>query len=431
MRKDNQDDFWNNLYILKNKDLEKVKVEGTFLTPKLSPDGKSIAVIYTDNKKSVFQQHYKLYLYELKDSTFKCITSDIDRNVVNTVNSDSRYGSGRQIEWIDNKIYFIITDHGSTKLYVHEETNKYLLGENESIECFAKMDEGIVYISQKINHPTELYIMKNNIRKITNFNKYFYDLPKPKKYTIKASDGIMLDLWFLAKDNEQRPGILEIHGGPKSAYGNAFMFEFYVLVSFGFNVIYSNPRGSDGDNEEFALNVKGHFGERDYKDLMETVEYGVNNLSLIKEKMGVMGASYGGFMTNWIVGHTNLFSTAITDSSLCDQISDFGTSDIGPSYDVDQISGDLWGNLEHYWNKSPLKHAKNVRTPLLIIHSDEDYRCSIVQAYELYTALKYLKKEVNLAIFPGENHEISRSGMPSHRIERLNLIVQWLKKYLL
>jgi dipeptidyl aminopeptidase/acylaminoacyl peptidase len=164
---------------------------------------------------------------------------------------------------------------------------------------------------------------------------------------------------------------------------------------------------------------------------MEIVNYAANNLPLNKQKMGVTGASYGGFMTNWIVTHTDRFRAAIAESSICDQISFYGTSDIGPDFGINQIGGDLWENLEYWWSKSPLKYLKNISTPLLIIHSDEDYRCPIGQAYELYTALKYFKKEVNMVIFPAENHDLPETGKPAHRIERLNIIVNWFKKYLL
>ncbi|MEM4779230.1 MAG: prolyl oligopeptidase family serine peptidase, partial [Thermoplasmata archaeon] len=204
---------------------------------------------------------------------------------------------------------------------------------------------GIYTISQKINLPQEIYLNEN---RITNFNKEFYNLPLPNEFKFKASDGEEIEGWFL-KNDSSHPTILEIHGGPKTAYGKAFMFEFYILNSSGFNILFMNPRGSDGRNEKFALQIKEHFGERDYMDIMEGLEFAIKNFHINGEKLGVMGGSYGGFMTNWILGHTNIFKAAITERSISNQISFFGTSDIGPEFNGDQIGGSPIENMEHYW----------------------------------------------------------------------------------
>jgi len=430
MRDDKQDVYWNNLYIFENGKMKKIEIDGSFSNPRFSPDGEKIAVVYSDNKKSVFQ-HHKVYIYNLQDDSFKCITDDIDRDIGNSINSDSRFGSGKLFDWVGERIYFTITDGGISRIFYHDEKgNIEFFSNNESIECFSIMEKGFAYISQSGTRPTELFLYNGKIKRLTKFNKYFESLPEPREFTIKASDGKDVDFWFLTKDGKERPTILEIHGGPKTAYGNAFMFEFQILASSGFNVIFSNPRGSDGYSESFALEIKEHFGERDFMDLMEIVEYALKNLPVNKEKLGVMGGSYGGFMTNWIIGHTDIFKAAITERSISNQISFFGTSDIGPGFNGDQIGKNPWDMLEHYWEKSPLKHVKNVKTPLLIIHSDEDYRCPIEQAYQLFTALRYYNKNVKMVIFPGENHDLSRSGKPKHRIERLKIILNFMKEHI-
>jgi len=208
------------------------------------------------------------------------------------------------------------------------------------------------------------------------------------------------------------------------------MHEFHVLTAKGFVVIFSNPRGSDGYGEEFA-DIRGHYGERDYKDLIEVVDEAVKRFDFIDpERIGVTGGSYGGFMTNWIVGHTKRFKAAVTQRSISNWVSFFGTTDIGYYFAPDQIGGDPWSNTEGYWEKSPLKYAPNVETPLLIIHSMEDYRCWLPEALQFFTALKYLGKTVELALFPGENHDLSRGGKPKHRIKRLELIASWMERWL-
>ncbi|WP_243678728.1 prolyl oligopeptidase family serine peptidase [Vulcanisaeta distributa] len=208
------------------------------------------------------------------------------------------------------------------------------------------------------------------------------------------------------------------------------------MTSEGFAVIFMNPRGgSDGYDEEFA-DIRGHYGERDYEDLMEGLDYVIRNYDFIDpNRLGVIGGSYGGFMTNWVITHTDRFRAAITDRSISNWVSFFGASDIGPYFANDQIGGgenrDFWTYLESYTAKSPIMYVKNVKTPLLIIHSLEDYRCWFEQAIQLYTALKYLGKEVRMVVFPGgENHDLSRFGKPNHRIVRLRAIVDWFNEKL-
>ncbi|MGB9693580.1 MAG: prolyl oligopeptidase family serine peptidase, partial [Fervidobacterium sp.] len=149
-----------------------------------------------------------------------------------------------------------------------------------------------------------------------------------------------------------------------------------------------------------------------------------------EKRLGVTGGSYGGFMTNWIVTQTNRFKAAVSQRSISNWISFFGTTDIGYFFGPDQLGGDPWSNTKGYMEMSPLTHVKNVQTPILMIHSMEDYRCYMVEAFQFFTALRYFGKEAKLALFPSENHELSRSGKPYHRIKRLNLIVEWFKKYL-
>jgi len=169
-------------------------------------------------------------------------------------------------------------------------------------------------------------------------------------------------------------------GGPRTAYGEVLMFEFQFFAQAGFNVIFCNPRGSSGYGEEFALSVVGHYGERDYQDLMEFVDYVVSKFNLDRSKLYVTGGSYGGFMTNWIITHTDRFQAAVTQRSISNWVSFYGTSDIGYHFTYDQIGSRPWENLDKLWDKSPLKYVKNARTPLLIHHAEMDFRCPIEQA---------------------------------------------------
>jgi dipeptidyl aminopeptidase/acylaminoacyl peptidase len=249
-----------------------------------------------------------------------------------------------------------------------------------------------------------------------------------------ASDGMLVEGWIHLPDGRpkgDRPLVLGIHGGPKTVYGHAFFIEFQMLAGAGFAVAYANPRGSDGYGEDWANTVQGHYGERDYRDLMEFVDHLLaQDLGLDPERMGVFGGSYGGFMTNWIIGQTARFKAAVSQRGITNWVSFFGTSDIGYFFSPDHVGGLPWSDPERYREKSPLTYVDAVSTPLLLIHSENDLRCPIEQAEQLFTYLKRLGRTVKLARFPEENHELPRSGKPNRRMERLRLILEWFKEWL-
>lgn len=249
-----------------------------------------------------------------------------------------------------------------------------------------------------------------------------------------ASDGGKVAAWALlppGKKQSGRPAVLEIHGGPKTVYGNAFMLEFQILAGAGMAVLYSNPRGSDGYGEEWAELVQGHYGERDFQDLMECVDHVLSlELGIDPQRMGVLGGSYGGWMTNWIVGHTDRFKAAVSQRGISNWASFFGTSDIGYFFNPEHVGGLPWANPDLYREKSPLTYVEQIKTPLLLIHSEQDLRCPIEQAEQLFVYLKRLGREAVLARFPEETHELSRSGSPNRRMERLRLITDWFTERL-
>jgi dipeptidyl aminopeptidase/acylaminoacyl peptidase len=405
--------------------------------PVFSPDGKQIAFLYRDVKNGRFQ-HNRICTISSGGKGMRQI-SDLDRNPGNSVNSDSRTATDVLLKWSydGRRLYFTATDRGRCSIYVTDtvegKTRKAYDFEG-SVESFDFLGDGFAVIAQDSSLPTELYTFEDGKTvRLTKMNREIEarKLRKAEHFSFNSADGVPIDGWYLSYGERKKPGILEIHGGPKTAYGNAFMFEFQLLASAGYAVIYFNPRGSDGYENTFSQAVREDFGGWDYQDLMKGVEFALQKYRNIDgARLGVTGGSYGGFMTNWIIGHTSLFKAAVTQRSISNQISFFGTSDIGPWFNGDQIGGTPWNNIETYWDKSPLKFAENVNTPLLIIHSEEDYRCPVEQAYQFYSALKFFGKEVEMKLFPGENHELSRSGKPVHRVERLKCITEWFDRYL-
>ncbi len=429
---DEREPFMEHLYILKDGKGKKISTRKASISAfRISPDGKRIAAFLSFHDKG-FAEHKQLYILPIEGGDYELACGD-KFSFGKSLNSDDRFGGGSVMQWInENEILFIATERGKQPIftYSHGKCWKILDG-NRSVESFAYADGTLAFIAQEMNHPADVFIKRERERRITNLNR-FLKLPKAEHFTFKASDGEDIEGWILLPGGKgPHPAILEIHGGPKTSYGHAFMFEFYYLLSQGFAVIFTNPRGSSGYSEEFALRIRGDFGNRDYKDLMEAMEFVLANYPIDENRIFVTGGSYGGFMTNWIVGHTDRFRAAATQRSISNQLSFWGTSDIGPWFNKDYIGAgkDLWEGFDEYWKMSPLKYAKNIKTPLLIIHSEEDYRCPISEAYQLFYALKIQGVDTKMVLFPKENHDLSRSGKPKHREIRLKEIAQWFSKY--
>ena len=198
----------------------------------------------------------------------------------------------------------------------------------------------------------------------------------------------------------------------------------------GYFVLFCNPRGSDGRGNAF-MDVRGRYGQEDYEDIMAFLDDALARWPQIdRARVGVCGGSYGGFMVNWIIGHTERFACAVSQRSISNMVSMFCTSDIGYRFIADQCGATPWDDMDALWEQSPLAYAHRAKTPTLFIHGAEDYRCDRSEAMQMFTALRYHGVESRLCLFEGENHELSRSGTPSQRIRRLNEILAWLAHYL-
>ena len=232
------------------------------------------------------------------------------------------------------------------------------------------------------------------------------------------------------------PVLLNIHGGPFTQYTTRFFDEFHVLAGAGYAVVYSNPRGSSGYGEEWGRAIRGPdgggpgWGSVDYEDLMAVTDEALSRFSFCDpDRVGVLGGSYGGYMTSWIVGHTDRFKAACSERAVNNMIAEGGSSDIGIWFKG--YTGAHWfEDPETHLRVSPSTYAQNITTPLLIVHSEEDLRCPVVNAEELFTILRLLGREVELVRFPGEGHELSRSGKPRHRVQRFEILVDWFDRYL-
>ena len=248
------------------------------------------------------------------------------------------------------------------------------------------------------------------------------------------TDGVDIDGFVMKpvgyEPGKRYPGILHIHGGPKMVFGPGFHHEMQLWAVSGFFVCYCNPRGSCGKGNAFA-DLQGKYGEVDLRDLMEFTDEVLRRYPEIDaDRMGVAGGSYGGFMTNWVIGHTDRFRCAVSQRSIANYVGDYLLSDIGYYYVPDQQLGTIWEHPERLWKASPLTYADRVKTPTLFIHADKDYRCTLANGLEMFAALKLHGVESKLCMFYGENHGLSREGKPSNRISRLSEILHWMEEHL-
>ncbi|MFA6801408.1 MAG: S9 family peptidase [Acholeplasmataceae bacterium] len=389
--------------------------------------------IANDHQKFGLNQNNDFYVIENKELN---LFAHYGLTIGNSMGSDVKLGSQSQIISEPDRILFITTndDHCEIIALHDDATFETIFVTNGSVDGLTIVEDKIYFVAQLKQRLQEIYAFNfGRDQQLTRLNyralKDYY-VTRPKKYTLRKQTheitGYVLYPMNFDKDKKY-PMVLDIHGGPKTVYGSIYYHEMQYWANQGYIVIYCNPRGSDGKGNEFA-DIRGKYGTIDYDDIMDFTDYMIKrNPQIDEQNLYVTGGSYGGFMTNWIVGHTNRFKAAATQRSISNWISFFGTSDIGFYFAKDQTSASPIENLELMWQQSPLKYADKVETPLLFIHSDKDYRCPIEQAMQFYSLLKYKEIDTKLVWFKGETHELSRSGKPLARIKRLNDITNWFK----
>lgn len=418
--------------------------KGLFFNGKFSPDGRYVALIGNDRKYENATLN-EIWLYDFETEELKSISFSWDIPVGDYVAADFQQGAvfpGALWNKDSTGIYFTASDLGSVNLYYTDLSGNYRPVTKEAGHLYGvsvSEDVAVATASYPVE-PSELYTVDLNTGKLTQlttFNEYVLSeiaLSDPEPLSYKSVDGWTVHGWIIKpvgfEEGKKYPLILEVHGGPHTMYANTYFHEMQMLAAAGFAVLYVNPRGSHGYGQKFVNAVRGDYGGKDYTDLMAAVDYALKTYDFIDEsRLGVTGGSYGGFMTNWIVSHTNRFKAAVTQRSISNWISFYGVSDIGYYFCEWQHLLDK-SDFDGLWKISPLRYVDHIETPLLILHSEEDLRCPIEQAEQLYIALKHRRKTAKLIRFPKSNHELSRSGIPNLRIRRLNYIKEWFEQYL-
>ncbi len=359
----------------------------------------------------------------------------------NSVGSDMKMGSDprKLYPWLDG-FAFIATCGHDAQVCLFEEGKgiRQITRESGLVAVCAVGDNRLFALCMRGLCGMEAYEInaEGMETQLTELNKPLaeYRLSAPREITFPSENGDIITGFMIPPiglaPGLKAPVILDIHGGPKTVYGTVLFHEMQYWAQNGYAVIFCNPTGSDGGGNGFA-DIRGCYGETDYRDIMAFVDRALKTFDFLDEKrMGVTGGSYGGFMTNWIIGHTDRFKSAATQRSIASWISFSNMSDIGDVFGEDQMASSCWKDVEQMWRQSPLKYADRVKTPTLVLHSDNDYRCPVAEGIQMFYALRHHGVPSRLCIFHGEDHELSRSGKPKSRIRRLTEITSWMDKYL-
>jgi len=301
-------------------------------------DGKVIFA-GSDMRRYGISENPKFYSLDLSSGQVELLTPDFDASLYNSVNSDCRFGSNRTFKVDGKYLYFVSTQWHDAQMCRIDISGKIeqLTFNKGSVDGFDVLNGKIFFVGLKNMKLEEIYeLVPNEEKQISQFNEWVQKeryIPRPERFRFSTNDGVTIEGWIMKpfgfEPEKKYPAILEIHGGPKTVYGEVFFHEMQLLASEGYVVLYCNPRGSDGRGNEFA-DIRGKYGTIDYEDIMQFVDECLKNFAFIDEdRLGVTGGSYGGFMTNWIIGHTHRFKAAVSQRSIANWISKFGTTDIG------------------------------------------------------------------------------------------------------
>ena len=308
-----------------------------------------------------------------------------------------------------------------------------------SISAAVGRADDIFFIGMENDRPQELYRKKNGVlKKLSSFNESYVKsraIGETVHFTLRDREGTEFDGFVLLPpgyDPEKRyPGILAVHGGPRAAYGHGFYHERQFFAGKGYIVFFCNPPGGSGRGDDFADILGDKFGVRDYNAIMDFTDEVLRRFPAIDpERIGMTGGSYGGFMANWIIGHTDRFKAVVSCRSISNYLSKSLTTDVGYYHNLQQLKADPWKDPMSFWAHSPLAYADKVKTPTLFIQSDEDYRCWMGDAVQMLQALMMHGIPTRMCLFHGESHALSRTGKPKHRVRRLKEIAAWFDRYL-
>jgi dipeptidyl aminopeptidase/acylaminoacyl peptidase len=417
---------------------------GSYGNPRFSPDGAQIACYGVAKAIGSSAKNVHLFMFPSRgDGTGRDLLRGWDRTVGSVVMSDVR----AQVHTLPptwsadgTRVIFVGSDQGCANVYSVPESGGEVraetLGAHQVVSLSLASDtRRFACVFSHATCPGDVAAgeLGKGLRCLTDLNGDLMrtrHITPPERVEFKGADGWMVEGWLMKPRGfdaaKKWPLVLEIHGGPHSTYGNGFFHEFQVLTGRGYGVLYTNPRGSHAYGEKFSTACVGDWGGKDYEDLMAGVDHALASGWVDEKQLYVTGGSYGGFMTNWIIGHTTRFRAAATQRSISNNVSAFGTSDIGWHFwEHEMGQATPWSNAAKLIERSPLTYVPKVKTPLLILHAERDLRCPIEQAEQFFIALRWHGVETTFVRFPEDNHDLTRGGKPRNRVEHAKRIADW------
>ncbi|MBN8593823.1 MAG: S9 family peptidase [Anaerolineae bacterium] len=427
---------WNNLYRIRVADGNHEQfTDEQFAShsPLPSPDGKWLAFIRFPRER-ISERLTRLAIMPAAGGEIRDLNLDLDRSVTD-------------VRWLPDSsgLVFGANDYGNVELYhlalADNQITKQLSGTFQ-IESIDVHPTGIAYTLSTPFSPNELFWKPADAESIpkTHVNQKFLDsvmVQETHEIRWQAPDGTEIQGWYMLpvgyETGKQYPLALNIHGGPHIMWGPSFKSQWHdwqFQAARGYVVLYANPRGADGYGEDFMMALHGRWGELAYGDLMAGVDAIIETGIVDPDRLAVGGGSYGGYMTSWIVSHTDRFKAAAAQRGVYNLLAFPGVTDIA-SFVQTEMGYEVWENPNFLWENSPVAHAHKIRTPLLIIHAENDYRVPISEGEQLFAIVRRNGGTVKMVRYQREGHEMTRSGEPEHRVSNLTHIIEWFDRYCL
>jgi len=399
-------------------------------------DGR-VAFLYSDNDEPGPSMHLtEIRVFDPETGDVQTVTDSLSRRVYR----------GSTPTWDDQEetLYFLVPDSGRVHIYSCSPESSSAPAPvetpgTEHIETLSVAGGRLAFVQSTSETPGDVFVVDNNggdPTQLTRTNEEYLSsrTPQtPEEVWVETQDGTEVQGWVLTPPDfspeETHPAVLEVHGGPMIMWttSGTMWHEFQLLADAGYVVAWCNPRGSTGYGEPFTTAIAEEWGGPDYRDLMAFTDELTEHPGVDDDNLFVTGGSFGGFMTSWIVGHTDRFSAAVTQRGVYDQIAQFGATD---TYHANEKQLGLpWEKPMEYWESSPVAYADQVETPTLIMHNERDYRVPIHNADTLFRFYRKNGVETRYVRYPRDGHELSRSGEPGHVVDRLQRILRWFNGY--